>query len=171
MKPKVVSYQLVPVGPNATDDPLPALNSITLDITTADGQHLGFKLALPSSQTVTLPLKGEGLVATELKNIVSIESPTNPSDQVSNNKYVFFTHRPPGILVDFTASRDIEGKLHISLDDMVEVYRGIYVNKLYINNFDGRILKLKTFGEAKAHTVPVSRANKRKIGELARSQH
>lgn len=171
MKPKVVSYQLVPVGHNATDDPLPALNSVTLDFTTADGQHLGFQLTLPSPQTITLPLKGEGLVATELKNIVSIESPTETSDQVSNNKYVFFTHRPPGILVDFTASRDIEGKLHISLDDMVEVYRGIYVNKLYINDFDGRILKLKTFGEAKAHTVPVSRSHKRAIRELCNAPH
>lgn len=171
MKPKVVSYQLVPVGHNATDDPLPALNSVTLDFTTADGQHLGFQLTLPSPKTITLPLKGEGLVATELKNIVSIESPTETSDQVSNNKYVFFTNRKPGILVDFTASRDIENKLHISLDDMVEVYRGIYVNKLYINDFDGKILKLKTFGESKAHTVPVSRAHKRKIRELCNAPH
>lgn len=171
MKPKVVSYQLVPVGHNATDDPLPALNSITLEITAADGQHLEFQLTLPSYKTITLPLKGEGLVTTELENIVSIESPTEPSDQVSNNKHVFFTHRPPGILVDFTASRDIENKLHISLNDMVEVYRGIYVNRMYINDFDGKILKLKTFGEAQAHIVPVSRANKRKIGELARVAH
>lgn len=171
MRTNVVSYQLVPVGQNATDDPLPALHSITLNLTTSDGQHLEFQLSLPSTQIITMPLKGEGIITTELKNIVSIESPTVPSDQLSNNKYVFFTNRKPGILVDFTSSRDIEHKLHISLQDMIEVYRGIYVNKMYINNFNGKNLILKSFGEDGTHTVPVSRTHKREILKLISISH
>lgn len=125
--------------------------------------------AAPVSQLISLPLRGEGVVQTELKNIVSIESPTDPKEQVSNNKIVFFTNRKPGVLVDFTSSRHIEEKLHIPTQNMVEVYRGIYVNVLYITNLKENNLEVNVYGEAKPHRIPVSRRHKREVCEIVRT--
>jgi len=170
MKPNIASYQLIPEG-NASDDPFPALTAIFLQMVAPDGKQLELQLTRKLDLPVTLVLKGEGKVVTDLKNIVCIESPTDPSHQKTNNKIVYFTNRKPGVLVDFTASKDIQEKLHLSSNEMIEIYRGIYVNKLYINNFDGKYLFVKTFDETKPHKIPVSRSHRNEIKELTQNTH
>lgn len=171
MKSTIIRYQLVPADSLNSDSTFPILSSISFNLTTSNGQFLEFKASQPFANAIPLLLKGEGIIPTELHNIVSIESPTEPTHQKSNNKIVFFTHRSPGILVDFTSSRHIQQKLHITDNDMVEVYRGIYVNKLYIKKFDGKFLYVETFGGDTLHKIPVSRTHKNIVLNIIKSSH
>lgn len=121
-----------------------------------------------TEKPVPLVLKSEGSVPTKLEDIVSIESPTDPTNQLSNNKIVFFKNRKSGILVDFTAAKHIAERLHLSSCEMVEVYRGIYVNRMYINEFDGKNILVNTFDE-QPHRIPVSRAHRQKVWQMVRA--
>lgn len=171
MKPNSVTYQLIPTAQEASDDSWPVLDSLKLCLQMPNGRHIEYNLVGPNSTSVTLSLKGEGIITTELENIVSIESPTDPSHQKSNNKIVYFSNRKPGILVDFTSSRHIEERLHLSLNELVEVYRGIYVNKRYIKDFNGKYIEITTYGESKPHRIPVSRAQRKKVQKISQGTH
>ena len=102
------------------------------------GDDVEIVLLNEDDKVVNMKLKGEPMQEMLCSDIVYIQSVKGDTGTSSNNKEVFFAHRTPGILIDFTMSKDIVQKLHVASSDFVEINRGISVKKRYINELSER---------------------------------
>ncbi|MCQ2286750.1 MAG: hypothetical protein MJZ76_07730 [Bacteroidales bacterium] len=166
MNQQQITYQISPIiAPLQSNI---EIHSMNLSVRIAEDQEVELSFINKALDLVSMKLKDEGEYTTTLQNIVSIEIPSDLSNRKSNNKQVYFLSREPGVLVDFTLSTDLMRELHISSSDMVEVYRGIWVNRLYMDNFDGENLWLKSFGKAQLRKIPVSQPNRKRVRKIVR---
>ncbi len=77
-----------------------------------------------TDKKIILKLQGRKKYTTSVSDIVCIESiPYN-----SNNKIIYFKVHRAEVLVNFSASKDIAGKLQLTDGELVEVGRGVWVN-------------------------------------------
>lgn len=103
-----------------------------------DDNDIEISLTNMSEKKVTLKLKGEPMCEVLCANIVYIQSVKGNTGVSSNNKEVFFTHRPPGLLVDFTMATDLQKKWHVAPSEFVEIIRGISVNRRWIKELNDK---------------------------------
>lgn len=103
-----------------------------------DGDDIEILLANMNEKKVQLKLKGEPACEVMCANIVYIQSIKGNTGVSSNNKEVFFTHRPPGLLVDFTMAKDLQHKWNVAPSEFVEIIRGISVNRRWIKELNDK---------------------------------
>lgn len=134
------------------------------------GDDVEIVLLNEDDKVVNMKLKGEMEQEMLCSDIVYIQSIKGNTGASSNNKEVFFAHRGPGILVDFTMSKDIVQKLHVASSDFVEINRGISVNRRYIRELNNdRELVVQCInheGRQEVRNLPISRRKYLCIREL-----
>ena len=134
------------------------------------GEDVEIVLLNEDDKVVNMKLKGEMMQEILCSDIVYIQSVKGDTGTSSNNKEVFFAHRSPGILVDFTMSKDLVQKLHVASSDFVEINRGISVNRRYIRELNnGKELVVQCInheGKQEVRNLPISRRKYLCIREL-----